>query len=43
MNEKDRQAIIKLVGRLEFELRGELIRLDRRIKKIEDKLKEVKK
>lgn len=40
MNEQDRKAIIKLVARLELELRGELIKLDRRLKKIEDKLNE---
>lgn len=43
MNEKDSKAIIRLVGRLELEIRGELIKLDRRLKKIEDEIKKGKK
>lgn len=42
MNEKDNKAIIRLVGRLEIELRGELIKLDRKIAKLQKEIWNIK-
>ena len=39
MEQKDQEAVIKLVAKLEIELRAEFIKLEKRIKELEEKWK----